>query len=112
LNWPWPTNVFELLGFLGLIGYFHKFVRNDSLITRPLTKLLKKSNFGWLDAAKNAFQELKKAMTTTPTLAMLHFNDPFIIESDAFDNDIGEVLSQKGKPIAFMSRALGTTKQS
>jgi len=51
-------------------------------------------------------------MTTTPTLAMPNFNEPFIIESDALRDGIGAVLSHKGRPIAFMSRALGTTKCS
>jgi hypothetical protein len=68
--------------------------------------------FGWPDATESAFQELKTALTTTPTLAMLNFNEPFTIESDASGNDIGVVLSQQGQPIAFMSRVLGTTKQS
>ena len=51
-------------------------------------------------------------MTTTPTLAMPNFNEPFIIESDASGDSIGAILSQQGRPIAFMSRALGTTKWS
>jgi len=51
-------------------------------------------------------------MTTTPTLAMLNFNEPFTIESDASGNGIGAVLSQQGQPIAFMSHVLGITKQS
>jgi hypothetical protein len=60
--------------------------------------------FGWPDATESAFQELKTALTTTPTLAMLNFNEPFTIESDASGNDIGVVLSQQGQPISFMSR--------
>ena len=51
-------------------------------------------------------------MTTTPTLAMPDFKEPFTIESDASTDGIGAVLSQRGKPIAFMSRALGISKQS
>jgi hypothetical protein len=71
----------------------------------------KKGNFGWPNRVENAFQELKKVMTTTPKLSMLNFNDLFTIESDASGNDIGAILSQQGKPVAFISRALGTTKQ-
>ncbi|KAL6323170.1 hypothetical protein AAG906_027449 [Vitis piasezkii] len=51
-------------------------------------------------------------MTSTPTLAMPNFNEPFVIESDASGDGIGAVLTQQGKPIAFMSRALGVSKRS
>jgi hypothetical protein len=112
LNWPRPTNVSELRGLLGHTGYYQKFVRNYGLIARPLTNILKKGKFSWSDAAESAFKELKTTMTTTPTLAMPNFNEPFTIESDASSNGIGAILSQQGHHIAFMSRALGTTKQS
>jgi hypothetical protein len=112
LNWPRSTNVSELRGFLGLIGYYRKFVWNYRIIAQPLTSLLQKGKFGWSDAAEKAFQELKTAMTTTPILAMPNFNEPFTIESDASGTSIEAVLSQQGQSIAFMSHALGITKQS
>ena len=96
LNWPWPTNVFDFHGFLGLTSYYRKFVRNYGFIARPLTNLLKKGKFGWLDEVESAFKELKTAMTTTPTLAIPKFSEPFTIESDASGNDIGVILSQQG----------------
>ena len=112
LNWPRPTNVSELHGFLGLTGYYRKFFRHYGIIARPLTNLLKKGQFGWTEEAEIAFQDLKQAMTSTPTLAMPNFSEPFIIECDASGNSIGAILTQQSRPIAFKSRALGTTKQS
>lgn len=104
--WPQPTNISELH------GYYQKFIQNYGIIARPLTNLLKKGKFGWHEEAEVAFLALKQTMTTTPTLAILNFNETFTIKTDASREGIGVVLSQQGKPMAYMSRALGVTKQS
>ena len=87
-------------------------MRNYGLIAKPLTNLLKKGQFKWNEEAQQAFLKLKQAMTTTPTLTMPNFNEPFIIEIDASGEGIGAVLTQQGRPIAYMSWALGITKRS
>lgn len=112
INWPKPTNVSDLRGFLGLTGYYRKFVRDYGTIARPLTNLLKKGQFLWTEDADDAFTVLKKPMASIPILAMPNFEAPFVITTDASNNSIGVVLSQQDRPIAFMSRALGVSKQS
>jgi hypothetical protein len=91
-----------LRGFLGLTGYYRKFVKSYGKIVAPLTSL-KKNVFVWSEIATETFVALKNAMCTTPILVVLDFNKTFFLECDASRRGIGAVLMKEGFPLTLTS---------
>jgi len=103
-NWPVPTSLKSLRGFLGLTRFYHRFVLGYASIAHPLTDLLKKDNFLWNDTAQTTFANLKNAFLTTPILTIPKFDAMFTIQTDASGIGMGVVLSQHDHPIAYFSK--------
>ncbi len=94
LNWKLPTSVTQVRSFLGLAGYYRRFIPNFSKITKPITKLLKKENkYVWSGACDEAFKNL---LTTSPVLAQPDTDKPFDVYCDASCIGRGGVLMQEG----------------
>ncbi|XP_031482870.1 uncharacterized protein LOC116252624 [Nymphaea colorata] len=105
-RWPLPKDLKGLRGFLGLTGYYRRFIQSYGIIAQPLTQMLKKGAFQWTDKARAAFESLKHALMTAPVLTLLDLNKTFTVETDACDVGVGAMLGQDGHPIAYMSKAL------
>lgn len=103
-SWPIPKSPRGLRGFLGLAGYYRKFIKDFGVIAAPLTKLLKKEGFQWSTDTDSAFQTLKQALSSAPVLQLPDFECPFIVDCDASGSGFGAVLHQDQGPIAFFSR--------
>ncbi|KAM1902895.1 hypothetical protein ACFX13_040481 [Malus domestica] len=111
-DWPPPKTVKGLRGFLGLTGYYRKFIPGYGKICQPLYNLTKRDGFTWDATAQDAFDHLKSLMMSPHVLALPDFTQPFEIECDASGNGIGAVLQQGKRPIAYTSKALGPKNQA
>jgi hypothetical protein len=106
-NLPSPKNVKQLRSFLGLAGYYRKFIRNFGVICKSLTELLKKHvYFTWTATHEEAFQAIKQDLIADSVLALPNYIKQFQLETDTSESGVGAVLMQQGHPLAFISKAL------
>ena len=104
-NWPRPANVTEIRSFLGMAGYYRRFVKDFFRISAPLTWLIRKQvKFEWDDTCEQSFQKLKDCLTTSPVLALPTDQGGMTVYCDASRVGLGCVLMQNGKVIAYASR--------
>lgn len=104
IDWSTAKSVKGLRGFLGLSGFYRRFVQGYATLAYPLTSLLKKIAFEWYDLAQQAFKKLKAALASAPMLALPDFSVPFIVQTDASGYAMGAVLLQNDHPIAYFSK--------
>lgn len=104
LDLPTPKSVRNLHGFLGLLGFYRRFMRNYATMACPLTSLLKKNAFDRTSATQLAFDQLKIALGTTLILSLSDFTIPFVVQTDASGQAMGVVLLQGDRPIAYFSK--------
>ena len=113
VNWKPPTNVSEVRSFLGLAGYYRKYVEGFSMIAAPLTKLTRKDvKYDWVDACQQSFEELKGRLMTAPVLALPSGKNGYVVYNDASREGLGCVLMQNGRVIAYASRQLKKHEQN
>ncbi|XP_057493150.1 uncharacterized protein LOC130778637 [Actinidia eriantha] len=113
MNWERPKTVFEIRSFLGLAGYYRRFVEDFSRLAAPMTRLTRKGiRFVWNDACEHSFQELKKRLTTAPILVIPERGLEYTVYCDASRDGLGCVLMQLGKANvvadALSRKSLGT----
>lgn len=118
LEYPSPKCVKDVRRLFGMASWYRRFIQDFASITAPITDLLKTKcprKFVWTDQAQQAFDELKRILTSSPVLAAPTFEDPWILETDASDYGVGGVLKQiqngEEKVIAYFSKKLSKTAQ-
>ena len=126
-KWPTPKTVYDVRSFLGFVGYYRRFIKNFSRITKPIREVItglenqskrttKKTYIEWTDAADTAFEHLKAMCVSTPILAYPDYQLPFTLHTDSNTDGLGAVLYQKqdGKlrVIAYASRSVSKAESN
>ena len=106
-SWPIPKSPKQIKSFLGMTGFYRKFIHRYSHVAKPLTRLLQKDvPYVWIVECQEAFESLKDALSTAPILKSLEFGKPFLVTCDASGKAVVGVLSKEDRPVAYESRKL------
>ena len=109
MEWPIPKDVLDERSFMGIIGYYHKFIEGFSKIVNPITSLEKKGKwFFWDQKCEESFNKLKELLNTAPILKITNPNKDFVVCTDAWNERLGGVPTKEGHVIAYESRKLKT----
>ena len=107
IEWKPLRNVTEVCSFLGLAGYYRRFVKGLSMIAAPMTRLLQKNvRFEWSEKCQASFEKLKAFLTKAPVITQPTYGKEYVIFSDASLNGLGCVFMLEGKVVAYTSRQL------
>eukprot|EP00253_Pinus_taeda_P008047 PITA_08047 len=112
MDWPVPKDVTDVRSFMGLAGYYRRFVEGFSKVDFPITSLQKKGkSFQWTPNCQKSFEQLKHLLTTAPILCIADPNKDYVVCTDASKEGLGGVLMQEGRVIAYESRKLKEHEQ-
>eukprot|EP00253_Pinus_taeda_P017026 PITA_17026 len=107
MDWPVPKDVADVQSFMGLAGYYRRFVEGFSKVAFPITLLQKKGRaFHWTPNCQKSFEQLKHLLSTTPILSIADPHKDYVVCTDASKEGLGGVLMQEGRVIAYESRKL------
>ena len=113
MSWERTKSVFEICSFLGLTGYYMRFIEDFSKLAMPMMRLTRKEvKFVWDDSCERAFQELKMRLTSAPILIVTERGQRYTVYYDASKDELGRVLMQSGKVVAYGSRQLKNHEQN
>ena len=113
MSWERPKSVFEIRSFLELARYYRRFIKDFSLLSTRMTRLTQNEvKFEWNDLCERAFQELKRRLTSAPILIVPERGQRYTMYYDASKDELGCVLIQSGRVIAYGSRQLKNHEQS
>ena len=107
MSWERPRSIFGIHSFLGLAGYYRRFIEDFSRLAAPMTRLTQKEvKFEWNDLCERAFEELKRRLTSAPILIVSERGQRYTVYYDASNDGLGCMLMQSGRVIAYGSRQL------